>query len=303
MPAVPTGPIPKLPATITIPKMVGGPKQDGTLNVPSSPCFHYSAIQAAWLWYLVDLDLLTAYLEPLGMTPYVFDTRKKLGAMNLSFFNAAGFYGMGFPGNKGIGIFNETEVNLVGFATKVGGNVPQGISLADFLRLGEQTKRVGNYRLWVACDDPAAVAFGRQYYLENKFLVDYQYNVPTPNNPSATEWTWSCLEHTKQARAIYGATLDLQGQSPVFGNMSEWIDLSWDPATRRPVGSRRNYFGLHQTYLLPAGNNAVQVTFGQSRHEMRHDLLALIGTKRAAAVQVFASPTCIAEASPYYADL
>ena len=35
----------------------------------------------------------------------------------------------------------------------------------------------------------------------------------------------------------------------------------------------------------------------------RHDVHTLIGNSPAVAVQVFKSPTCIAEARPYWADL
>lgn len=303
MPAAQPGPIPPLPAKITIPKFKGGPKPDGTIQVPSSTCFHYAGIQSIWLWYLVELDLLTSYLEPVGLTPYNFGGRKPMGAVNLCFFNATSFYGMGNPGNTGVGGFNETELNIAAFATSVGAKVPQGIPFADFLRLGEQTKRVGNYRVWVACDDPVAVAFGRQYYQENKFLSPYTYNVPGPNNPSVTTWSWTCHDDTPKQLEIYSGAVDTQGQVGLSSNMSEWIDLSWDAETQRPVGSRRNFFGLHTTYMLKDSAKAVELTYGQSRHPMRKDLLNLIGTRRAAAIQQFTSPTCIAEASPYFADL
>ena len=85
--------------------------------------------------------------------------------------------------------------------------------------------------------------------------------------------------------------------------MSEWIDISYDEQTRRPVASRRNYFGMHDTYFVPSTSKAVALQFGQSKWPMRHDMLRLIGTRRAVAIQHFASPTCIAEATPYYADL
>ena len=101
---------------------------------------------------------LGQYLEPLGMTPYDFGG---IGAVNINFFNAAAMYGMGSPGNQGIGGFNETEVNIVGYATRVADKVEEGMSLTQYLTTGDVTKRLGNYRVWVACDDPIAVAAGR----------------------------------------------------------------------------------------------------------------------------------------------
>jgi hypothetical protein len=296
-----TGPIPPLPSQITIPTFSVKTKQTGTMQVPASNAFFYAGIQSIWLWWLVDLKLLTEYLEPFGVTPYEFGNKK--GAVNVNFFNSTSFYGTGQQGNPGIGGFNETELNVVGYATKVGKLVPQGIPLQTFLAWGEQTKRVGNFRLWVACDDAVAVAFGQQQYFENKFLVSYEYNVPSPNNPAVTTWSWQCYDSVTAKSWIYNANVDLDGQVPASSNMSEWIDLSFDSATRRPVASRRDYFGTYDTYMLKNGADVVQLGIGNSKHPMRKDLDKLIGTHPAVAVQHFASPTVIGEASAYYADL
>ena len=293
-------PLPPLPAKIKIPNIKVTSKTVGTIEVPASKGFFYAGIQALWIWWSVELPLLRSYLEPLGLTPYNFGGS---GAVNINFFNAAALYGSGQPGNPGISGFNETEVNIVGYATKVESGVPQGMSLQDYLTLGEQTKRVGNYRLWVACDDPIAVAYGKQAYFENKFLSPYEYTAPSPNNPGVSAWNWTCYDSTRAQATIYQGSVDLGGLTGVASNMSEWLDISYDDKTRRPVSSRRNYFGMYQTYFLPASSKAVSISFGQSKHPMRHDMLRLIGTRRAAAVQHFASPTCIAEATPYYADI
>lgn len=294
-------PLPPIPKQVTIPTFSVKTTKTGTAQVPTPSAFFYAGIQAIWVWWLIDLRLLTEFLEPYDVTPYDFGDRK--GAVNINFFNATAFYGKGSPGNQGIGGFNETEVNIASFASKVGAVVPRGISLEEYLTKGEATKRVGNYRLWVACDDPVAVAFGRQQYFENKFLTAYNYNVPSPNNPGVTTWKWTCLEAEKKNTAIYSAEVDLRGQTGIASNMSEWIDISFDDTTRRPVASRRNYFGMHETWLLPKSSKAVQLSIGNSRLPMRQDMAKLIGTERAVAVQHFASPTCIGEASAYYADL
>jgi hypothetical protein len=216
-------------------------------------------------------------------------------------------YGQGQPGNQGLGGFSETELNIAAFATKVAANVPQGITLDQFLTSGDPTKRVGNYRVWVACDDAIAVACGRQVFMENKFLAPYTYNVPGPNNPRPAPdqftYDWTLHDPDKNAVTIYQASLNLAGLSPVPGNMSEIIDLSFDEVSRRPVGSRRNYLGMFDTYLQPAVSKAVTLSYGESKHAMRHDMERLIGKKRPSALQLFQSPTCIAEAAGYYADL
>jgi len=102
---------------------------------------------------------------------------------------------------------------------------------------------------------------------------------------------------------IYKAQLKLDGLSCVPGNMSEVIDLSYDKTSRRPVGSRRNYLGLFDTYLQPAVSSSVQLKYGKSENPMRHDMENVIGTSKPVAIQMYKSPTCIAEAAGYYADL
>lgn len=294
-------PLPPIPKLVTIPTFSVKTTQTGTTQVPSASAFFYAGIQAIWVWWLIDLRLLADFLEPFELAPYDFGQKK--GAVNVNFFNATSFSGQGTPGNPGIGAFNETEVNIVSFASKVGAMVPQGISFKDYLTTGEQTKRLGNFRLWVACDDPIAVAFGRQQYFENKFLTAYKYNVPSPNNPGVTTWSWTCFEAEKNNTIIYSAEVDLRGQTSVASNMSEWIDISFDENTRRPVASRRNYFGMHETCFLAKSKDAVRLSMGNSRLPMRKDMDKLLGAQRAVAVQRFASPTCIGEAGAYYADL
>jgi hypothetical protein len=304
MSSVPTsGPLPAFPKKTNIPVFQTTTKKLKDIAVPSALSFYYAGISALWLWYRAPMDILRAYTEPLGMTPYDFGGGE--GAVNVSFFNAVCFYGQGQPGNQGLGGFSETEINVMAYATKVAANVPTGISLPDYLISGDPTKRIGNYRVWVACDDPVAVACGIQVFMENKFLVGYDYNIPGPNNarpnPDQFTYDWTCKDES--ALTIYEAQLKLDGLSCVPGNMSEVIDLSYDKASRRPVGSRRNYLGLFDSYLQPAVSNSVQLTYGTSKHPMRHDMEKLIGKSKPAAVQMYKSPTCIAEAAGYYADL
>jgi hypothetical protein len=301
MPSPRSSPLPPIPSQLRLPTFTTTVKQSGTIKVPAALPFYYAAIQSIWVWWLVDLDLLRAYVEPFAITPYDFGGGK--GAVNINFFNCAALYGVGQPGNTGVSGFSETELNVVGFASKVAAKVPSGVSFPDFLARGEQTKRVGNMRLWVACDDAVAVAAGQQLFFENKFLTPNSYDVPSLNNPGRAEYSWTCHDPDDSALAIYDAAVDLGGVSSTPGNMSEWIDLSFEPKTRRPVGSRRNYFGMYDTYMLPTSSKAVQIDIGKSKHPMRIDVRKLIGSRKAKAVQTFASPTCIAEASAYYADI
>lgn len=295
------GPFPPLPATITIPTF-NPPTPSGTIEIPTTLPFYYAGIQTMWLYWQVDLPLLNQYLNPLGMTPV---NVGGAGLVGINFFNAVAQYGVGFPGNQGGAGFNETEVTILACATAVASTVPTDLTVAGFLTQGEQTKRAGAYRVWVACDSPVAVAAGIQLFFENKFLTAYSYNVPALNNPGTTLHTWTCMDTATPSQPIYTATVSLAGLNSVPGNMSEWIDLSYVASAKRVAASRRNHFGMYDTYLLtPAqASSAVSVTMGTSTHQMRLDMDALIGTRPAVAIQTFCSPPCVAEASVYWADL
>lgn len=121
-----SGPIPPFPAHITLPKIETTLTTVGELTPPPSLSFYYAGISAIWIWYAAPLEILRAYLHPLHMTPYDFGG---YGAVNINFFNALALYGMGQPGSKGVGGFNETEINIIGSATKVADHVPQGMTL------------------------------------------------------------------------------------------------------------------------------------------------------------------------------
>lgn len=302
-------PLPKVPATFKAPKFEVSVKQTGTMDIPGYFPFYYAAIQSIWVYWRVELALLNEYLNEKGMKPARFADAGDTGLVNINFFNAAALYGAGQPGNPGIGGFNETEVNIVAYPSAVEAAVPTSYRLQSFITGADQTKRIGVYRVWVACDNAIAVAAGRQRFFENKFLVNYDYQVPNLNNaPEQTSYQWTCSDAAESAAGpdsfIYRGAVDLAGLTPVPGNMSEWIDLSFDGQSKRVVASRRNYFGMNDTYFLShQPSRPVTLEFGSSKHPMRSDMQRLIGNRPAYAIQRFISPPVIAEASPYYADL
>jgi hypothetical protein len=274
--------------------------------------FYYAGIQSIWIWWQVELKLLDALLKPLGLKAARFANGGDMGLVNINFFSAAALYGVGQPGNPGVGGFNETELNIAAYPLAVEAAVPSSYTVEAFIAGADQTKRIGNYRVWVACDNAVAVAAGIARYFENKFLTAYDFNIPNLNNdPKQTSWDWTCYD-AKEVQGkpipnpgfIYQATVNLQGLSPVPGNMSEWIDISIDPGSQRPVASRRNYFGLMDTFFLDnVPGPVVTMGYGKSRKKMRADMQQLIGSRPAFAVQRYVSPPVIAEAAPYYADL
>jgi hypothetical protein len=296
------------------------------LTIPGTLPFYYAGIQSIWLYFEAELQDLDDFLKPFKMDVAPVDFNG-IGLVTINFFNAVALSGVGQPGNRGTAGFNETEVSIIACSKKQRDKVPR-MEYDEFLKQGDQTKRIGAFRVWVLCDDPIAIAAGRQLFFENKVLTPYDYNVPSLNNPGVSAFEWTCFDETfipgqhkanDTKKTIYSARVSLTGLEPIPSNMSEWIDLSWATKFGRLAGSRRNYFGMYDTYFIPANRrrDAVVLSVGKSDRvptgaDRRPDgvdrvpgqeIKTLIGDRNATAIQIFRSPPCIAEARPYWADL
>src|SRR5262245_1311232 len=113
-------PLPEIPASFKVP----GFKKPLPAHLP----LYYGALQSIWIYFQVELEILRKHLDPLGMAPASFG---QTGAVNINFFNAVALSGMGEPGIKGLLGFNETEVNILAFASNQAVKIPK-MSLQDF---------------------------------------------------------------------------------------------------------------------------------------------------------------------------
>ena len=290
----------------------------------ATPCFYYGAVSVVWCWYEVELDTLNSYLDALGMRAGEFNGK---GLVNFSFMSAASLFGAGslsqpnknpdkaIPYNPGGSAFNETELNIVAYANARKNDVPTDLSSRDFIFGADQSKNLGVYRLHVACDNPLAIAAGRAYYYENKFLTFYSYQSPSLNRTvekqieSDNQWDIKCVDaEDKSAGEIYTAKIDARNLDFHSANASEIIDISYEEKAGRVLGSRRNFIGMHQVALLDEDNaDRVAVTVGsknpsQDAQQLINDMNQLIIGRPSIAIQKFESPPCIAEAIPYYMD-
>jgi len=305
--------MPDLPPNVRIPTF-GAAAQTGTAEAPSTPCFYYGAVSVLWAWYAVDPEVVAGPLAGMGMKPALFDGK---AAVNWSFMSAASLFGMGFPGSPGGSAFEETELNVVAYADAREKDVPTNLSLQAFIMGGDQSKNLGVYRFHVACNNGVAIAMGRDLYYENKFHTEYQFTMPSMNNPvsdiiaGADKWSISCLDGADTKAQIYAADVNLQGVTWVGANASEIIDISYDHKEGRVLGSRRNFLGVHQAaFLDPDDAGRVVMSYGQPTEGMSQDgremmanMKRMVGARAPVAVQKFESPPCIAEAVAYYMDL
>jgi hypothetical protein len=222
----------------------------------------------------------------------------------------------------------EAELNVLAYPGDRTSAVPV-VSFTDYLMGIEQTKTIGNYRLWVPCDDKFAVEAGRSMFGENKFVTTLPYSFPGPNSP-AKVWKFCCCDPshppTEENKLdpdacckpedggpfIFKLTADLRGIMPVIGSNSPIIDYSVraldpekpEPQPKRPIGSVRNLLGPLQTYLAESGGvlDGVTVTTGSSAHPMTEAVRKLIGGRSCVAAQVFQSASPVIESRPFWAD-
>lgn len=230
------------------------------------------------------------------------------------------------PPGFGVEGASEVELSIISYPTARKAQAPdQGFSAADFLAGNDHTKTLGPFRLMVPCDDRVAVYWGSWNFGENKFMTyPFVYNVPSPNNdPKVTGWDFTVpgavgepgYSYDPVTKActpfIMRASIDVSRHVPATGNPSEILDYSMlkDPEKKgkmRPIGSRRNIFGIFSTYVFHGSTPPRSYSYetGNSSHPMVALLGKLLGSEPAPfAAQVFQSPPVIAESGTYYVDL
>jgi hypothetical protein len=194
------------------------------------------------------------------------------------------------------------------------------MKLGDLIAGNDHTKTIGNYRVYVTCDDRIAVYWGVRNFGENKVMTHpFLFNVPSPNNPDQTGWAFTVPGTIDEAFGydpakplqcdpfIYALDFDASNVAPKICNPSEIIDYSLirENGAMRPVGSRRNVFGPFLAYDLAkvAAKRAI-LTYGNSRHPLVELARSLLGAQPVpVAAQSFQSQPVVAESSLYYVDV
>lgn len=317
---------------------------------PYNPPFWYGSFSGLWVYYLVDLTKLNAALPFNGALFRAYDFGNGKGLVNINLMNYAGHSGQNnpqayidilkpinpssstFPPSLGVEPSNECEFNIVCYPTARSTQTPIGLSIADYIAGNDHTKTLGNYRVFVPCDDRIAVYWGTNNYGENKVMTHpFLYNVPSLNNTGATStkgqtaWQFIVPGTVQEAFTfnfnsnanppifscnpfMFGVNFDCSNVPSTPCNPSEIIDYSIVPDVvvgQRPVGSRRNLFGSFKAYDLVANKPTVaQLSIGNSTHPLAPLMGSMISpASKPVAAQVFHSQPVIAESGQYYVDL
>ncbi|MEL7091263.1 MAG: hypothetical protein AAFN94_05970 [Pseudomonadota bacterium] len=227
------------------------------------------------------------------------------------------------PASMGIEPTHECEINIVSYSRAKEAQTPFGLSSSQFIEGRDHTKRIGNYRLWVPCDDRIAVYWGMHNFGENKLMTyPFVYNNPAPNNPGRDLWDFTIPATVDEPANETLFALKVQdiaeGPGVVASNQSEIIDFSLyphaatNPPQQRLVASRRNVFGQFKCMTMDSAKAAgmaippCELTIGNAAHQAVSDLKTMLSTSNTlqpVGLMTYGSQPVIAESSLYFADI
>jgi hypothetical protein len=282
---------------------------------PLGSPFYYSSLTNVGVYYLIDPDLLEPFRRIKDLVIATFDGKACLT------FNFQSYTGQ-FP--FGSGITQEIELQFVAYPRQWASQVP-ALTFDAFLRGDDQTKVLGNHRIWVPCDACIAIHAGVMIFDEPKFTANFETKLPSLNDPSVSTWTFACYDQSDYTgcspnpfaanpcelpgrdktpdRLICECTVDVRGIDPFPGNFSpitEFGRVTQGEDKGKLTAARWNILQPLTTYRLSEKDGGrVNLRFGTSQHQMRKDLEHLIGAVPAAAAYTFQSAPAAVQARPF----
>jgi hypothetical protein len=262
--------------------------------LPSIPAgfglpFYYSSLFNVGVFYQVEVERVLPYLEGSGLVPAVLDGRAVVS------YNFQLYTGQ-FP--QGSSVTQEVELNILA--------VPENsqelvaiVSFEEYMRGEEQTKLMGNHRVWVPCDNENAIQAGVQLFGEPKFKTTFQVLLASLNDPSQQTWMFSIQDPSLDNEFIYRVTVDMTGLPAFPGNFSPITEYGRHEG--QLIGCRWNMLQPVQTYFLqPADAGRVKLELGTSTHQMKADVQQLIGDTAPGAVRLTQSAPAAIQSRAYY---
>jgi len=254
--------------------------------------FYYSSLFNVGVFYQVPLERVQPYLEGSGLVPAVLD------GLAVVSYNYQLYTGQ-FP--TGSSVTQEVELNILA--------VPENsqqlvaiVSFEEYMRGDEQTKLMGNHRVWVPCDNENAIQAGVQLFGEPKFKTTFQVLIGSLNAPAQQTWMFSVQDPSLDNEAIYSVTVDMTGLPAFPGNFSPITEYGRHEG--QLIGCRWNMLQPVLTYFLNAADqHRVQLQLGSSSHAMRADVKQLIGDTPAGAVRLVQSAPAAIQSRAYYPSL
>jgi hypothetical protein len=251
--------------------------------------FYYSSLSNFEVFYLADATVAGRHLEGTSLQLATFES-KACVSFNHQLYTAQ------FP--SGASVTQEIELNILAYPAALAGQVAS-VSFEQFVLGDEQSTILGNRRVWVPCDADLAIKAGKELFGEPKFKTGFAISIPSPNDPTVTTWSITCLDPDNPKIAIFTCTADLRGLNPVLSNPAPHTE--YGSFGGRLIGCRWNVLSPYETCSLDAGaSKRIALTIGESAHPMAADMKALIGSSLAVAVRSFQSASAAAQSRAYY---
>ena len=282
-----------------------------TVPYPFTMPFYYSSLTNIGVYYLVPLENVLSYLQNTGLSPAVFDG-KAMVSYNFQLYTGQFSAGLDVPVEKwatsGAAVTQELELNIISYPScRVREVLP--LTALQFIQDGDQSKLLGNHRVWVPCDADIAIAAGEALFGEPKFKTSFLVNLPSPNPvrqdtvPYTPEWVqnWGFRinDPTVSGEYIFTVSVDTQGLASTPGNISPITE--YGTHENKLIGCRWNILQPMNTFLLDADSSQrVRIQYGNSSHPMTEDTKKLIGNSPAIAIQTLNSAPAAIQSRAYY---
>ncbi|MCY1284223.1 hypothetical protein D9M69_144220 [compost metagenome] len=278
---------------------------------PFTMPFYYASLGNCDVYYLVDMARVAPFLQDTGLTPASFGG-KALVAYNYQIYPGMFSAGRDVPPDKwplsGGDFTQELELNIIVYPTHLAALVAQ-VDLRQFLLGDEQSKTIGNHRVFVPCDSDIAIAAGETLFGEPKFKTSFRANIPSfnPVRASSAEyqpawvhaWGFRVDDPQSNTQSIFTCFVDLDGLLPQPANPSPITE--YGHYQNRMIGCRWNILQPMSVFFLDGADTArVRLELGDSSHPMRAAMQTLIGNAPACAVRTFLSAPAAIQSRAYY---
>jgi hypothetical protein len=278
--------------------------------------FYYSSLSNIIVHYLVDKERVEPFFhgkfERCGLRPALFGGK---ASVSYNFQVYTGFFSAGADApvsqwsSSASGVTQELELNIVAYPKGRAHDVPD-ITFDQWLQGDDQTKLLGNHRIFVPCDDPIAIKVGKELFGEPKFKTTFLTNLPSPNPCAAPgpvykpEWvrTWGFRvnDPVQSEEAIFTVIADTEGLPSFTAAISSITEYGIPDETA--IGCRWNILQPFDTFLLEGTEprERVKLTYGASTHPMGVAMRELLDDVDPYAIQTYLSQPVAVQSRPYY---
>jgi len=250
--------------------------------------FYYSSLTNCEVLYLVDPTRVAPYLEGTGLESASFGGKACVGC-NYQLYTG--------QFQNGVGTTQEIELNILAYPKSESAIVAE-VSFREFLAGDEQSKIIGNHRVWVPCDADTAIEAGKKLFGEPKFKTSFSVALPSLNDPKVKIWQFTCNDPEGKG-TIFTCSADLRDLDAFASNPSPITEYGVHDG--KLIGCRWNILQPFQTYHLSnVQRERVKLSYGESEHPMRRDMARLIGDALAVAIRTYQSPPVAIQSRAYY---